>query len=771
MNAARTGISRTARHARAVLTLVSTLAALGVVGSVVHAAEPAGVRRFALIVGSNDGGADRVRLRYAVSDAKTFATVLSQLGGVQGSDRILLEDPSRSRLLASLDELGRRVAAARKDHRRTELVLYYSGHSDEYGLLLGPERLTYKDLRGGIGRATADVKIAILDSCASGALLREKGGHRVAPFLVDDASQISGHAYLTSSSADEAAQESDRLGASFFTHHLVSGLRGAADVSGDGRVTLNEAYQFAFQETLARTEHTRSGPQHPNYDIDLSGSGDVVITDLTQLSSTLVLDAPLTGRFFVRDSSDRLVAEVQKTSTGRAIELGLEAGVYRVAFTERGVIWVLVTDLPSGRRVVLRRNMFSEDGQVVANRDRGASHDDDDAWDDELPPGGPTLEALPEDPTVIVDVPVERPIGEPEVVAVRLSLVPGLSLMGPGEGQLVDGFAFGLVGDSVGAVRGVQLTSVFGVVDDFILGAQVAGAVNISGGWVDGAQVAGGANLASGFVRGAQVAGGLNVASQDVFGAQVAGGLNIAGGYVDGFQIAGGLNIAGDWVRGAQVSAGLNIATDVDGAQISGGVNIARDVEGVQIGIVNIGGHVKGAQIGIVNVADTVDGVSIGLIPIMSNGYNHLEVWGDSSIYYNVGVRLGTPFLHFLLSVGSNGFDGGSQCVMRLGGGVGTHAQVGPLYVDFDVTGHGLSGKGCDWSMYADDEVLAQARLTVGLPLTDALAIFVGGAANGEFELEDYDLPRPLLVDQGTTVAPGWSSHFFGSFFAGIRVF
>lgn len=759
------------KAARAVLTVTTTLAVLGQVAATT-AAEPTGVRRFALVVGSNDGGVDRVRLHFAVTDAHTFADVLSQLGGVLPADGVVLEDPSRSRLLATLDRLGERMAAARKDHRRTELVLYYSGHSDEYGLLLGPERITYKDLRAGIAAARADVKIAILDSCASGALLREKGGHRVAPFLIDDASQVSGHAFLTSSSADEAAQESDRLGGSFFTHHLVSGLRGAADVSGDGRVTLNEAYQFAFQETLARTEHTRSGPQHPNYDIDLSGSGDVVITDLTQMSSILVLDAPLGGRFFVRDSKDRLVAEVQKAASGRAVELGLEAGVYRIAFTEGGTIWVVVTSVPSGRRVVLQRNMFSSDGLVVANRERGAVQLDAGWPPDEVPADDMLPDDLPPDyPGVIVDGP-PRPVGPLDGVPVRLSLLPGLSLMGSGDGQLVDGFAFGLIGDRVTAVRGMQLTSAFGVVDEFLRGVQLAGAVNVSGGWVDGAQLAGAVNVADGFVRGAQVAGALNVAGQDVLGLQLAGGVNVADGYVDGFQVAGGVNLANDWVRGGQISSGLNVAGPVDGAQITGGVNIAEDVTGVQLGVINIGRHVTGAQIGVINIADTVDGVSFGVIPIVSNGYNHLEVWGDSSIYYNLGARLGTPYLHFLLSVGTTGFDSGSKkCVMRLGGGLGTHVDVGPLYVDFDLTGHGLAGKGCNWDMYADDEVLAQARLTIGLPLTDGLAIFIGGAANGEFALKDYDLPEPLLVDTGTTADPHWSAHFFPSFFLGLRVF
>ena len=67
---------------------------------------------------------------------------------------------------------------------------------------------------------------------------------------VSAAQDVEGHAFLTSSSADEAAQESDRIGGSFFTHYLITGLRGGADANADGKVTLGEAYQFAFAETV-----------------------------------------------------------------------------------------------------------------------------------------------------------------------------------------------------------------------------------------------------------------------------------------------------------------------------------------------------------------------------------------------------------------------------------------------------------------------------------------------------------------------------------------
>src|SRR6185295_3750889 len=37
------------------------------------------LRRFALILGANDGGRERTRLRYAVADARAFAQVLQNL--------------------------------------------------------------------------------------------------------------------------------------------------------------------------------------------------------------------------------------------------------------------------------------------------------------------------------------------------------------------------------------------------------------------------------------------------------------------------------------------------------------------------------------------------------------------------------------------------------------------------------------------------------------------------------------------------------------------
>jgi hypothetical protein len=330
------------------------------------------VRRLALSAGANYGGADRPQLRYAVSDAENFAQVMATLGGVDDADLVVLKQPSLFELEEALDQLRGRIASSSRldeDHpNRTEVVLYFSGHANETGLLLGRETFSYRSLRNWMDLVEADVRIAVLDACASGAITRLKGGRHRKPFLVDASSNMQGHAFLTSSSADEVAQESDGIGASFFTHYLVSGLRGAADTSADGKVTLNEAYQFAFNETLGQTTETQAGAQHPAYDINLSGTGEVVITDLRQTSSTLRLDKGLGGRFYIRNAQDQLVVELYKPH-GREIELGLEPGTYEVRCELESGMLVSSAKLEDGGSVTLQASDFvTTDSQPVTAR-------------------------------------------------------------------------------------------------------------------------------------------------------------------------------------------------------------------------------------------------------------------------------------------------------------------------------------------------------------------------------------------------------------------
>lgn len=343
------------------MIVISLMAAMLNAAALFPAQTPdqAEIKRFVMAVGANSGGRERARLHYAVSDAEAILQVFQELGGVDKDDTLFLKDPDVRTFFTEIGKFQAAVEKSKDKYTRVEYIFYYSGHSDNEHILLGEEKISYKDLRETIESVASDVRIAILDSCASGAFTRIKGGRKSLPFLLDSSYDMRGFAVLTSSSSSEASQESDLIKGSFFTHYLISGMRGAADMSQDGRVTLSETYQFAFNETLAETTKTVSGPQHPHNHIQMSGTGDVVMSDIRKASAILVLGEDLFGRIFIHDRQDRLVVELTKPG-GRKIELGLEEGAYRVINIPRDAVFESRLDLKSGTEFELTPDFFSE---------------------------------------------------------------------------------------------------------------------------------------------------------------------------------------------------------------------------------------------------------------------------------------------------------------------------------------------------------------------------------------------------------------------------
>jgi hypothetical protein len=285
-------------------------------------------RRLAIVVGNNAGGPAEKPLRYAEEDATKVADVLSQLGDVPADALFLLRGQGRSALADVLRRVTQRVTDYRLNPAdRSVLLFYYSGHSDGEALELGGDRVPFAELRGWLAGTRADVRVAVVDGCKSGALVG-KGGTRAPGFEIRLIDQLdaSGEAMLTSSAADELALESREIRGSFFTHHLVSGLRGAADVSGDGRITLAEAYQYAFDHTIAAT--AASGVrQHPGYDYRISGKGELVLTEITQPSASLELPEGFERALVLLVRRDQVLAEL---SGGGARRIALAPGEYAV---------------------------------------------------------------------------------------------------------------------------------------------------------------------------------------------------------------------------------------------------------------------------------------------------------------------------------------------------------------------------------------------------------------------------------------------------------
>lgn len=346
------GPSQLLRTALAVLLAVVSLGVVVAAGARTH--------RYALVVGQNRGGTGSGPLYFAEQDADKVAEVLTELGGFPESNVVVLRDIDRGTLLRELGRTVFRVGSAeRAAGDRVLLLFYYSGHGSEQGMELGRSQVTYAELEGYLALSGADVTLTLVDACHAGASTRTKGrdkGAAKAPsFLVelDPSGTTEGRVILSSSAADELSQESDEIGGSYFTHFLVSGLRGAGDGDGDGRVTLQELYAYLYRETTYRTAGTRSGVQHPSYDLDLTGSGDLVLSDTQPEGGTLVIGGERPGRYLVFDERHRtFVAEVQVVQ-GAQRRLSLAPGIYRVQLRGEAALHEDVLEVRAGTATAL----------------------------------------------------------------------------------------------------------------------------------------------------------------------------------------------------------------------------------------------------------------------------------------------------------------------------------------------------------------------------------------------------------------------------------
>ena len=313
----------------------------------------ADTRRVAIVAGNNAGSGTLPPLRYAESDAGKMARVLVELGEVAPDDLMLLQGRKASEIEQAIADARDRVALWKKNpDTRAVLVFYFSGHSDGESLEVGQERLPYARLKALLTGTGADVRLAVIDACRSGGGLREKGGKPAAPFTIrlTDTLVASGEAFITSSAADEAALESSEVMGSVFTHNFISGLRGAADASGDKLVTLAEAYRYAYDRTVSATSLLPVGVQHPNYDYRMSGQGELVLASLQKPSAVLVMPEGAERSLVTDVVRDQVVVELPG---GGIREVVLAPGQYGLRLFKEGRSWGGRVTVGDGARKVV----------------------------------------------------------------------------------------------------------------------------------------------------------------------------------------------------------------------------------------------------------------------------------------------------------------------------------------------------------------------------------------------------------------------------------
>jgi len=643
-------------------------------------AEPAHaqqIHRFALIVGSNDGGSDRVTLRYAVSDAQRMAQVLIELGGFSRRNLIYLRDPSRQEFIQAFEQISRRIRDFRGEGRK-EFLIYYSGHSNERGVCLGEEDLLYTELRQMVGDIPADIKISVLDSCASGSLILTKGGQRVAPFLYDESSQMEGQVILASSAANEESQESDTIRASFFTYYLANGLRGAADVNRDGLVTLNEAYSFSHDQTVRRSSRTIVGSQHPVFDIRLVGTGELVLTDLRNATSRITLAEDVEGRVFISKTDGQMVMETDKELDKESV-LALEPGTYEIK-VERG------------DQTFVTRFELSDFGEMKVDQTKLQPLKKEQAQSRGDLPMDQVEQAYSD----------FRRLAEPDesydFFPVKISFVPNLDFPTESRGSYQTHFNLNVIGGLGSRLKGFSVSGIFETMKEDVLGGQVAGIFARAEGHVLGMQIAGIVTSVTGHLVGYQ-AGFINVVGLHMIGLQTGfvnqigsdtlrmhqkypnmgfqfGFINtIALNGLDGAQF-GFINTLEGPLNGAQFGFANTVKGMIRGMQV-GFINTAGDLDGAQIGFLNHADHVRGVQIGLVNSSESIKGIPIGLINIIRGGEFKLAAISfniNKDVISTFGYKFVSHYFYTHMAVGTHHYD--ELTTFGVGIGFGLHIPI-----------------------------------------------------------------------------------------------
>lgn len=717
-----------------------------------------GVDRYAVFIGSNKGGQGREQLLYAGSDAQNFQKTMTEIGGVTDSNSYVLIDPTKEKIDETLNQISKKINTSTSTAKRSEFIFYYSGHSDENALLLGDTPYDYSTLKAAITNVPSDIHVVILDSCYSGNFIRTKGGQKRKPFLLDDSSVVSGHAYLSSSSDNEFSQESDEIESSYFTNAMITGLRGAADTSGDNKVTLNELYSYAFNDTLSKTESSKAGPQHPNFNITLVGSGDLVLSDISTAEAMLSLSKEAKGKFIIRNAEGKLISEINKIA-GQPIYMALPAGQYSAVIIDE-------YSTKSGTFLLEKDNIYVLDQNSLStikrknNRVRGTTtYDDEDILpiDDLTETSGnrsrrryeseeieeedldeePEIRSIPQRPgsgSAKDEYKDEIKISDfspSNMNYFNISLFPGVSLNAAYKDYTF--VSFGIIGAYDKNIRAIQASSLMNITSGSVLGIQSAGLFNTAKS-----------------VNGIQDAGLFSTTEN-----------------LNGVQASGLFNIATKKANGVQAAGLFNVADEVNGVQAAGLFNCARKVSGLQLGVVNI--------------AEESDGVALGLLNFIKDGMHHVGFSWDSNNRCDWYIQSGTKHLFLTIGVSYDGKDLSADEInysdlTKIGYiGLGSELRFGFSSLDFEVLEKFVYNNDCYPDTQEDAEdfefnqfIIPSFRLTWNIingkvfdfNIGTSLDLYIKGQNESAFALTNH---RNGFKNDDNSI-------FYPSYFIGFRI-
>ncbi|MFN8426849.1 MAG: caspase family protein [Anaerolineales bacterium] len=288
--------------------------------------------KYALVIGNTEyADPGLAQLTAPGKDAEDFARVLKEKDLCEFDEvRVLLNQVSSS-IIEAIDEFF--------DQKKPDdlLVLYFSGHGvrDELGALYLAVKNTFRSrlrstaiksdyIREVMDQSRSRRQVLVLDCCNSGAF--QQGTKAATGVSVGTASAFEGgygRIILTASDSTQFAWEGDKVigetDNSLFTHFLVEGLEGEADMDGDGRITVDELYDYAYEKVKHAT------PKQTPSKFSSKQQGEIILRQNMSIEEirSVPLPTPLLDSIDNPFSDIRLGAVQQLTKLLNGKNLGL----------------------------------------------------------------------------------------------------------------------------------------------------------------------------------------------------------------------------------------------------------------------------------------------------------------------------------------------------------------------------------------------------------------------------------------------------------------
>src|SRR5919108_2423318 len=255
--------------------------------------------KFALIIGNTEyTDPGLAQLTAPGMDIEDFARVLKDTEVCAFDEVNLILNQPEYVIRGAIDEFF--------DQKKPDdlLVLYFSGHGvrDDLGALYLAVKNTIRNrlrstaiksdyIREAMDQSRSKRQVLILDCCNSGAFA--PGTKAAAGVSIGTASAFEagyGRIILTASDATQFAWEGDKVigetDNSLFTHFLVEGLEGEADSDGNGSITVDELYDYAYEKVKLTT------PKQTPSKFSSKQQGEIVLRQITRLEDIKSVPLP-----------------------------------------------------------------------------------------------------------------------------------------------------------------------------------------------------------------------------------------------------------------------------------------------------------------------------------------------------------------------------------------------------------------------------------------------------------------------------------------------